>query len=70
MNRYGRISRQIEYDDCGVFCIDTYDYAPNYPIMGFGYSEQEAIEQAEFLARVESRRLAKKGVTVSKISKG
>ena len=45
------IHRQIEQDEHGYYCIDTYDSNIDYPFCGFGYSEHEAIAEAERQAR-------------------
>ena len=45
------IHRQIEQDEHGYYCIDTYDSNIDYPFCGFGYSEHEAIQEAERQAR-------------------
>lgn len=47
------IRRQIEQDEHGYYCIDTYDSNIDYPFCGFGYSEAEAIEDAERQARIQ-----------------
>lgn len=41
------IDRQIESDEHGYYCIDTYDSNIDFPFCGFGYSEHEAIQEAE-----------------------
>ena len=51
------IDRQIESDEHGYYCIDTYDSDIDYPFCGFGYSEHEAIQEAERQAR---KQLAKR----------
>lgn len=45
------IHRQIEQDEHGYYCIDTYDSDIDYPFCGYGYSEAEAIAEAERQAR-------------------
>lgn len=45
------IDRQIESDEHGYYCIDTYDSNIDYPFCGYGYSEAEAIQEAERQAR-------------------
>lgn len=45
------IHRQIEQDEHGYYCIDTYDSDIDFPFCGFGYSEHEAIAEAERQAR-------------------
>ena len=45
------IDRQIEQDEHGYYCIDTFDLHPEFPFLGFGYSEHEAIQEAERQAR-------------------
>ena len=45
------IDRQIEQDEHGYYCIDTFDSDPDYPFCGYGYSEHEAIQEAERQAR-------------------
>jgi hypothetical protein len=45
------IDRQIEQDEHGYYCIDTYLDLESYPFCGFGYSEHEAIAEAERQAR-------------------
>lgn len=46
--------RQIEQDEHGYYCIDTYDSNIDYPFCGFGYSEAEAIAEAERQARKQA----------------
>lgn len=50
------IHRQIEQDEHGYYCIDTFDLHPEFPFLGFGYSEAEAIEDAERQARKQFNR--------------
>jgi len=45
------IHRQIEQDEHGYYCIDTYSDNIDFPFCGFGYSEHEAIAEAERQAR-------------------
>ena len=45
------IARQIESDEYGYYCVDTYQNLEDYPFCGFGYSEDEAIAEAERQAR-------------------
>lgn len=45
------IDRQIEQDEHGYYCIDTYLNLEEFPFCGFGYSEYEAIAEAEIQAR-------------------
>lgn len=45
------IDRQVESDEHGYYCIDTYSDNPEFPFCGFGYSEHEAIQEAERQAR-------------------
>lgn len=45
------IDRQIESDEYGYYCIDTYSTNPEYPFCGYGYTEDEAIKDAEKQAR-------------------
>lgn len=45
------IHRQIEQDEHGYYCIDTYLDLESYPFCGYGYSEAEAIQEAERQAR-------------------
>ena len=45
------IDRQIESDEHGYYCIDTYSDNIDFPFCGFGYSEHEAIAEAERQAR-------------------
>lgn len=48
------IHRQIEQDEHGYYCIDTFDSDPDFPFCGFGYSEHEAIAEAERQARKQA----------------
>ena len=48
------IHRQIEQDEHGYYCIDTYLDLENYPFCGYGYSEYEAIQEAERQARKQA----------------
>ena len=50
------IDRQIEQDESGYYCIDTYSDNPDYPFCGYGYSEVEAIQEAERQARKQLRK--------------
>ena len=50
------IARQIESDEYGYYCIDTYSDNPDYPFCGFGYSEDEAIKDAERQARKQLKK--------------
>lgn len=50
------IHRQIEQDEHGYYCIDTYLNLESYPFCGYGYSEHEAITMAEQLARLSFRK--------------
>ena len=45
------IDRQIESDEHGYYCIDTYSDNTDFPFCGYGYSEHEAIQEAERQAR-------------------
>lgn len=45
------IHRQIEQDEHGYYCIDTYSDNIDFPFCGYGYSEHEAIAEAERQAR-------------------
>lgn len=51
------IHRQIEQDEHGYYCIDTYLGLEEFPFCGYGYSEHEAIAEAERQAR---KQLAKR----------
>lgn len=50
------IARQIESDEYGYYCIDTYSDNPDYPFCGYGYSEVDAIQEAERQARKQLRK--------------
>ena len=50
------IDRQIEQDEHGYYCIDTYLDLESYPFCGFGYSEREVIQEAERQARKQFNR--------------
>ena len=50
------IDRQIESDEHGYYCIDTFDLHPEFPFLGFGYSEEEAIQEAERQARKQLKK--------------
>ena len=45
------LERQIESDEYGYYCIDTYSDNIDFPFCGYGYSEYEAIAEAERQAR-------------------
>ena len=53
------IHRQIEQDEHGYYCIDTYDSNTDYPFCGYGYSEYEAIQEAERQARKQLKKSLK-----------
>lgn len=46
------IDRQIEQDEHGYYCIDTYAGIESFPFCGYGNTEHEAISMAEQLARL------------------
>lgn len=46
------IHRQIESDEHGYYCIDTYLDLESYPLVGYGYTEEQAIKDAEYQARM------------------
>ena len=46
------IDRQIEQDEHGYYCIDTYQGFTRYPLVGYGYTEEQAIKDAEYQARM------------------
>ena len=46
------IDRQIESDENGYYCIDTYQGFTRYPLVGYGYTEEQAIKDAEHQARM------------------
>lgn len=50
------IDRQIEQDEHGYYCIDTYLDLESYPFCGYGYSEHEAIAEAERQARKQLKK--------------
>ena len=45
------IERQIESDEYGYYCIDTYLGYENFPLVGYGYTEEQAVSDAEKQAR-------------------
>ena len=47
-----RIDRVITEDSYGFYCIDTYANFEQWPLMGYGMSEDEAVADAERQARL------------------
>ena len=47
-----RIDRVITEDSYGYYCIDTYLDLESYPLVGYGYTEEQAINDAEYQARM------------------
>lgn len=53
------LERQIESDEYGYYCIDTHIDLIDYPFCGYGYTEQEAVKDAERQARLYFNRLTR-----------
>lgn len=47
-----RMDRVITEDCYGYYCIDTYEGFEQWPLMGYGMSEAEAVADAERQARL------------------
>ena len=47
-----RMDRVITEDCYGYYCIDTYLDLESYPLVGYGYTEEQAINDAEYQARM------------------
>lgn len=47
-----RMDRVITEDYYGYYCIDTYEGFEQWPLMGYGMNEDEAVADAERQARL------------------
>ena len=47
-----RMDRVITEDCYGYYCIDTYQGFEQWPLMGYGMNEDEAVADAERQARL------------------